>query len=105
MIVTGTFLLRILGYLPQFLMIKVATTIAMCAPLECYAIKGLSSEKLAHLNEMYNRYISVDRRPSWLPPPQPVRRLQAIPITAAVPSTSEPAKAHQKIVHSRKKKK
>ena len=69
-------------------------------PEQCYTLQRLSAEKLAHLTDMYNRYIPLDRRLPWLPSPPSL----PVPVTTCADSevsstsrvTSEAARVHQK---------
>ena len=62
----------------------------------------LSNDKVAHLSDMYNRYIPVNRRLPWLPPPITIQPLQIVgpPVSGTV--TSETAKKHQSLLKKKK---
>ena len=65
-------------------------------PEQCYALQRISSEKLTHLKEMYDQYIPIDRRLSFLPPPlQPPATVSTAVSSTALDPTSEAARLHQ----------
>ena len=66
----------------------------------------LSKEKISHLIDMYDRYISVTRRLPWLPSPQiiqPQQTAPSIPSTSNAVITSEVAKQHQTALKRKKR--
>ena len=70
-------------------------------PEQCYTLQRLSAEKLAHLTDMYHRYIPLDRRLSWLPSPPyslpvPVTTCADSEVSCTSRVTSEAARVHQK---------
>ena len=71
--------------------------------LECYSPLKLNKEKVAHLSDMYDKYIPVNRRLPWLPPPQVIQPQNLVVPCDLGPVTSEAAKEHQSLQKRRKK--